>query len=176
MQYQFVCKKRTFHPAVPNSDTLVDVSVTVHPIHVDQGFSQFLGEGHINYCTTVQGPDILHSTKSTHFCKYYFFIISKMCFGAGWNSFACRILPAGRSVENPDIDCEEEWWQHAPLLKSNTTLNGCHLTLSTETQSSELEYSYLTASKRHPLTPYSQSFLRRSRPTIYFLQVNETCV
>ena len=48
------------------------------------------------------------------------------------------------------------------------TLNGCDLTPSTRTQSSEQEYSYLTASKRHPSTPHSrntpQSFSRGTRP------------
>jgi len=66
MQYQFVRKKKTVHPAVPNSDTLVDASVTVYPVHIYQGFSNFLGEDHINYCTTVRGSDFLDSTKSTH--------------------------------------------------------------------------------------------------------------
>jgi len=41
MQYQFVCKKETVHPAVPNSDALVDASVTVYPL---QGSSNVLGE------------------------------------------------------------------------------------------------------------------------------------
>ena len=44
MQHHFVRKKQTFHPAVPNSDTLVDTSVTVYPFHIDQGSSEFLGE------------------------------------------------------------------------------------------------------------------------------------
>jgi len=61
MQYQFVRKKQTVHPAVPNSDTLVDASVTVYPIHIDQGFSIFLGEDNISYCTTVRGLDILRN-------------------------------------------------------------------------------------------------------------------
>jgi len=51
---------------------------------------------------------------------YYFFIISKMCFAGGWNEFAGRFWPAGRSVENPDIDYEEEWWQHTPFPETNT--------------------------------------------------------
>jgi len=45
------------------------------------------------------------------------------------------------------------------------TLNGCDLTQ--KTQSSEQEYSYLTASKRHPSNPYyrnNQSFSRGTRP------------
>ena len=39
---------------------------------------------------------------------------------AGWNGFAGLIWPAGRGVENPDINYEEEWWQHTPLSESNT--------------------------------------------------------
>jgi len=60
MQYQFVRKKQTVHPAVPNSDTLVDASETLYPIYIDLGSPDFLREGHISYCTTVQGPYILH--------------------------------------------------------------------------------------------------------------------
>ena len=36
-------------------------------------------------------------------------LLAKMCFAAGLNGFAGQIWPAGRSVENPDIDYEEEW-------------------------------------------------------------------
>ena len=36
------------HPAVPNSDTLVDLSTTVYSIYVDQGSLKFLGEDHIS--------------------------------------------------------------------------------------------------------------------------------
>ena len=43
--------KQTVHPAVSNSDTLVDASVTVYQIHIDQGSSKFLGE---NYIATEQ--------------------------------------------------------------------------------------------------------------------------
>ena len=42
-----------------------------------------------------------------------------MCFAAGLNGFAGRIWPAGSSVENPDIDYEEEWWQPTTFTKSN---------------------------------------------------------
>jgi len=41
----------------------------------------------------------------------------------------------------------------SPIL----TMNSCDFTLSTRTQSSEQEYSYLTASKRHPSTPHSRN-------------------
>jgi len=43
MQYQFVRKKQTVHPAVPNSDTLVDASVAVYPFHIDKSSPNFLG-------------------------------------------------------------------------------------------------------------------------------------
>ena len=43
-----------------------------------------------------------------------------MCFATGWNGFIGRIWPAGRSVQNPDIDYEEEWWLRTPLSESNT--------------------------------------------------------
>jgi len=43
MQYQFVRKKQTVHPAVPNSDTLIDASVTLYPIHIDKGSPNVLG-------------------------------------------------------------------------------------------------------------------------------------
>jgi len=43
-----------------------------------------------------------------------------MYFASGWNGFAGRTWPAGRSVENPDIDYEEEWRQHTTLSESNT--------------------------------------------------------
>ena len=44
VQYQFVRKKQTVHPAVPSSNTLLEASVTVNPIHIDQGSPNFLGE------------------------------------------------------------------------------------------------------------------------------------
>jgi len=58
------------------------------------------------------------------------------------------------------------------------TLNGYELTLSTGTQSSEQEYSYLTASKRWPATPYSHNpppKLFTRNPAIYFSEVDKTC-
>ena len=56
MQYQFVRKKQIICPSVPNSDTLVDASMTGYSIHIDQGSPKFLGEDHISYCKTVRGP------------------------------------------------------------------------------------------------------------------------
>ena len=64
---------------------------------------------------------MLHSTKSTDFSeRYYFFIVGKMCFAVRWNGFARQIWPPGRSLENPDMNYEEERWQHTPLSKYKT--------------------------------------------------------
>jgi len=72
------------------------------------------------------------------------------------------------TVENRDIDYKEEWRQVHHYESPTPSLNGCELTLSTGTQSSGQEYSYLTASKRHPSTPYchntSRSFSRWTWP------------
>jgi len=129
MQYQFVRKKQTVHLGVLISDTLVDASVTVCAIYIDQWSSNFLEEDHISHCTTIREPHILCNVIFSGYVTFYqintfyaniFFIIGKMCFPAGWNGFASRICSAGRSVENPDIDYEEEWWQHTPLSEYST--------------------------------------------------------
>jgi len=128
MQYQFVRKNQTVHPAVPNSNTLVEVSMTVYYSY-RPALLQYFGRDHISYCTTLRASDNMRHVIfsgcvtfyqiSTFFVKI-FFIIGKMRFAAGWNGLAGRIWPAGRSVENPDIDYEEKWWQHTPLSESNT--------------------------------------------------------
>jgi len=41
MQYQFIRKKQTVHLAGPSNTTLVDACVTVYPIHMDKGSSNF---------------------------------------------------------------------------------------------------------------------------------------
>jgi len=64
MQYQFVRKKQTLHPAIPNSDTLVEASVTVVfdcNKSYRLGLFKFFGRDHISYCTTVRGSDILRN-------------------------------------------------------------------------------------------------------------------
>ena len=167
MQYQFVRKKQTVHPAVPNSNTLVEASVAVYYSY-RPGLLKSFGRDHISYCTTLRGPDNLRHVIFSGYVTFYqintffvkiFFIIGRMRFAAGWNGFAGRICPAGHSVENRDIDYEEEWWQHTPLSESNTNAERLWLTPSTRTQSFEQEYSHLTASKRHPSTPYSRNTL-----------------
>ena len=59
------------------------------------------------------------------------------------------------------------------------TLNGCELTPSTWAQSFEQDYSYLTASKRHPSAPYShnnpQSFSRVTRPYTFPRSTKHVC-
>jgi len=91
MQYHFVRKKQTVHPAVPNSNTLVEASMTVYYSY-RPGLFKYFGRDCISYCTTVRGPDILrHAIFSgyvtfgqinTFFVKL-FFIIGKMHFAAG---------------------------------------------------------------------------------------------
>jgi len=71
MQYQFVRKNQMVHPAVPNSDTLVDASIIVYPIHIDQGSPKFLGEDHISYCKTVRGPEILRNAIFSGYVTFY---------------------------------------------------------------------------------------------------------
>jgi len=71
MQYQFVRKKQTVHPAVPNSDTLVDASVTAYTIHIDQGSPNFLVEDHISYSTTVREPDSLRNMIFSGYVTFY---------------------------------------------------------------------------------------------------------
>ena len=71
MQYQFVRKKQTVHPAVPNSDTLVDASVTAYPPHIDQGSPNFLVEDHISYSTTAREPDSLRNVIFSGYVTFY---------------------------------------------------------------------------------------------------------
>jgi len=48
------CSSQQWHPCRRICDCL-------YPIHIDLGSPDFLKEGHISYCTTVQRPDILHN-------------------------------------------------------------------------------------------------------------------
>jgi len=83
MQYQFLRKKQMVHPAVPNSDTLVDGSMTVCPIHIDQDSTKFLGEDHISYCKIVRGPDILRNpifSGYVTFCQINTFFVNIIFF------------------------------------------------------------------------------------------------
>jgi len=101
-----------------------------------------------------------------------------MPFVARRNGFAGWIWPAGHGVENHDIDYEEEWWQHTPLSESNTNAERLLVNSSIGTQSSEQEYSYLTASNRRPSKPYShnpQSFLRGTRPYTFPMSTKHVC-
>jgi len=91
MQYQFVRKKQTVHPAVPNSNTLVEASMTVYYSY-RPGLFKFVGRDHISYCTTVRGPDILRHMNFSGYVTFYqintlfvkiFLIIGKMRFAAG---------------------------------------------------------------------------------------------
>jgi len=59
-------------------------------------------------------PKIYSTPEELHPSRY---TLGKMCFAAGWIGFAGQIWTAGRSLENPDIEYEGEWWQHTPLLE-----------------------------------------------------------
>jgi len=43
----------------------------VYPIHVDQGSTNFSGEDHTNYCTTVRGVDILRNVIFSEYITIY---------------------------------------------------------------------------------------------------------
>jgi len=89
IQYQFVRKKTTVHLAVPKSDTLVDTSVTAYSIHIDQGSSNFLGEGHISYCTTIRGLDILRNVIFSGYVTFQIntFFVNALFFHYWQNAF-----------------------------------------------------------------------------------------
>jgi len=70
MQYQFVRKKQLIHPSVPNSDTLVNASMTGFSIHIDQGSRKFLGDDHISY-ETVRSPGILRNVIFSGYVPFY---------------------------------------------------------------------------------------------------------
>ena len=94
------------------------------------GIFKFLEEDHINYCTTVRGPDVLCSVIFSVCVTFYqinMFFVNIIFFHYWKNAFCGRVkwlrrldFSADHSVENPDIYYEEEWWQHAPLSESNT--------------------------------------------------------
>ena len=137
IQYQFFRKKQTVHPAVPNSYTLVDASVTVYTLRRDKG-SPNLGYDHISYCTTVRGVDVLRNVFFFGICyilpnqhifrKHIIFSLLAKC-----------ILRPGETASQVEFG-------------SFSNTNACDLT---RIQSFEQEYSYLTASKKHSLTPCS---------------------
>jgi len=191
MQYQFFRKKLLVNPAVPNSDTHNDAPVTVyHPIQKHQGSPKFLGEDHISYRTTVRGRPTDSCImcifgigsiyqNNTFFVNTLFFIIGKMYFASGWNGFAGRIWPAGRSVENPDIDYEEEWWQHTTLSESNTNGESSWFNSVIDTDTifwagTQLLDGQQEAPANTVLPQPPKLFMRN--PTTYFSEVDWTCV
>jgi len=182
MRYQFVRKKQTVHPAFPNSDTLVDASATVYQIHIGQGSPNILGEDHVSH-------KLLHnSLRAGHLGSFDFFGICyilpnqdifRKCIII-FSLLAKCVLRPGEMDSQVGFDPRAMVWrtlmQTMKRIGDSThhcqsptpIVNGCCLTPSTRTQSSEQEYSYLTASKRHPSTPYSrhipQSFSQGTQP------------
>jgi len=84
MQYQFVRKQKTVHPAVPNGDTLVDTSVTVYPKHRPGLFTIF-----------GRGPHkLLHnSSRARHLTFYQIntFFVNILFFYYWQNMFLGRV-------------------------------------------------------------------------------------
>jgi len=100
MQYQFVGKKQTVHPAVPKTDTLVNGSMTVYSIHIDQGSAIFFGEVRISCCTTVREPDILRNAIFSRYVIFYqfkTFLVNKLFFHYWQNAFCGRVKWLRRS-------------------------------------------------------------------------------
>jgi len=129
------------------------------------GLSKFLGRDHITYCTTVRGPGILRHVifsgcvtfyqVNTFFVNIFFSLLAK-----------CVLRPAEMAAQVGFVPRVVVWRTLIYTMKRSgdsthhcrsltPTLNGYELTPSTRRQSSEYEYSYLTASKRWPSTPHS---------------------
>jgi len=121
------CSSQQWHPRRRYSDCLCNLYRPV--IFLGSGPHKLLHNSsrarHLVQCDFF---GICYILPNQHIFANIFFIIGKMCFAAGWNGFASRICPTGRSAENPGIDYEEEWWQHTPLRSTTPTLNGCDLT------------------------------------------------
>jgi len=98
-----------------------------------------------------------------------------MRFAAGWKGFAGRILPAGCSVENFDINYEE-WWQHMSLLESNT--NAERLWFNSEDTIFWTGIQLLDGQQEAPVKSVlpQQPKLFTRNPAIYFHEVDRTCV
>jgi len=61
------------------------------------GSPNFLSEGHISYCTTVRGPDILRNVivpEDVTFHQINKFFVDTLLFHSCQNGFAGRICPA----------------------------------------------------------------------------------
>ena len=105
-------------------------------------------------------------------------MIGKMRVEAGWNGFAGLIRPSDRSLENPDVNYEEEWWQHTPLSESNTNnerlwLNSVH----TDTIFWAGIHAFDGPQKEsvNTLLPQHPPKLFTRNPAIYFPAVDKTC-
>ena len=84
----------------------LEISFEKVTLGVHQGSLKFLSEGHINYYTTIRGPDILRNVIVSGYVRfyhiyrhkcfvntvYYFSIIDKISSRAGWDGFVCRSL------------------------------------------------------------------------------------
>jgi len=104
MQYQFASKTQTVHPAVPNSDTLVDEN-SCRP-----GLFKFFGRDHISYYITVRGPDILRNVIFLGYVPFYpinAFFVNTLYFLYWQNVFCDRVKWLRRSNLAPGAQCGE---------------------------------------------------------------------
>ena len=119
MQYQFVRKKQTVHPAVANRDSLVEASVTIYHSY-KPGLSNFFGRGphkllhnssRARHLVSCDFSGICYILPNQHiFRKYIMFsLLAKCIFRPGEMASQVRSWPAGRSEVNLDIEYEEEW-------------------------------------------------------------------
>ena len=177
-KYQFFRKKPTVPPAVPNSDIFVDASVTVYLIHTNQGSPDFWER------TTYAIPQLFegqHIAQYDCFGIYYilpnqqffrkysiFSLLAKYVLQPDENGFAGQIWPEGRSVENPDIDYKEKWWEHTPLSECNTNAERLWFNYVDTGAFFSARIQLLDGQQEAPITPYSrdtpQSFFQGPRP------------
>jgi len=151
MQYLFVRKNQTVHLALPNSDTLVDASVTVCPSHIDQGSSNFWGGSHklmhnssrARHLVQCDFSGICYILPNQHiFLKYIFLSLLAKCVLRPGEMASQVGFVAWAVVWRTLIQTMKRSGDSTHHCRSPTpTLNGCALTPSTEKQSSEQEYS-----------------------------------
>jgi len=101
-----------------------------------------LREGHISYYT-IRRPDFLRIVSVSWYVTLYqikilfvsisyFFIIDKMASPAGWNEFAGRSWPAGRSLETPGVEGPQLFSKEAQKHGEELRLGPSHPLLSGE--------------------------------------------
>jgi len=95
----------------------------------------------------------------------------------GENGFAGR--PAGCSLENPNIDYEEDWWQPAQLSELNTNAERLWFNSVDTDTIFWAGIQWLDGQQEAPantvLPQYPPKLFTRN-PAIYFPEVDKTCI